>query len=670
MRWFGYCAQAWIAVVLCGIVPFSATHAQEEPVPAMVTVHLQDESPPELPETVVVGRPGNFPGSPLGEDEILSANRTPTSISDTGSSYTVITREAIDRRQQPMVADVLRGTLGVDVTRQGGLDVVRQGGAGSNTSVFLRGANSQHTKVLLDGIPINDPSNPTRGFDFSSLSVDNIERIEILRGPQSVLYGSDPIGGVINIVTLRGDGPTRIRAGAMGGSFGTSQEYFSASGGNERTYFSLSGSYFNTNGISQGNVARGNSERDGFRNGTIGGRVGWNPSESWNVDYVFRYNDARLEIDDFNFGPGAPVIDNLTRANLSHSFLNRIQIQNSAWDDLVRHKVGFSLTDYDRRDTDPGFPGVPAQFLGQTREVDYQFNIQISAENEFTAGASYLQEEGHTLRDALTLDRASQNDAAVYLQDRMTFFERWTHTIGARWDDYNRAGPAQTYRYTSLLKLFDEQTSLHGSIGTGFRAPALAELLFQFGNPALRPETSKGWDVGIERRWLDDLIVTDLTFFRNDFQNLIVFDLNSFTLQNVGQARASGVEFSSALRLTDSTSLTGNYTFTDTVNLDSGTALLRRPRDKAGIGLDHRFNEQRTTLGLYAILVGPRFDTSAAGNVSLPRYTLLNLTGRHQWREHCELFARLDNVLNSHYEEVLGFGTPGFSAFGGVNLFW
>ena len=167
-------------------------------------VDAQDEPSAELPETVVLGRPGNFPAEPLGEGEILSANRTPTSISDTGSSYTVITREAIDSRQQPFVSDVLRGTVGLDVTRQGGLDVVRQGGAGSNTSVFLRGANSQHTKVLIDGIPVNDPSNPTRGFDFSTLSVDNIDRIEILRGPQSVLYGSDPLGGVVNIITVRG----------------------------------------------------------------------------------------------------------------------------------------------------------------------------------------------------------------------------------------------------------------------------------------------------------------------------------------------------------------------------------------------------------------------------------------------------------------------------------
>ncbi|MFM2097106.1 MAG: hypothetical protein RIS70_4230, partial [Planctomycetota bacterium] len=287
-------------------------------------VHAQDEPSAELPETVVLGRPGNFPAEPLGEGEILSANRTPTSISDTGSSYTVITREAIDSRQQPFVSDVLRGTVGLDVTRQGGLDVVRQGGAGSNTSVFLRGANSQHTKVLIDGIPVNDPSNPTRGFDFSTLSVDNIDRIEILRGPQSVLYGSDPLGGVVNIITVRGSGPTRLKASIMGGSYGTTQESITASGGGDRAYFSLSGSYFNSNGISQGNALRGNTEPDGFHNGTVGGRVGFNASEEWNIDYVFRYNDAHLDIDDYNFGPGPPVIDNLLRANLTRAFFQRV----------------------------------------------------------------------------------------------------------------------------------------------------------------------------------------------------------------------------------------------------------------------------------------------------------------------------------------------------------
>jgi vitamin B12 transporter len=364
------------------------------------------------------------------------------------------------------------------------------------------------------------------------------------------------------------------------------------------------------------------------------------------------------------------VIDNLLRANLTRAFFQRVQLQNTAFDDLIRQKVGFNLTNYNRKDTAPDFPGLPDQYLGQTREVDYQFNMLLAANNEVTAGASYLVEDGSSLLGAATLDKASQNDASAYIQDRWTFFDRWVNTIGVRWDNYNLAGPAQTYRYTSLLRFDETNTSLHGSIGTGFRAPSLAELLFQYGNPALRPETSKGWDVGVEQKYFDGLIVTDLTFFRNDFRDLIVFDLQTYSLENVGRARSSGVELSTALQVTERTSLTGNYTFTDTINLDTGDALFRRPRNKAALGLDHRLNEGRTSVGLYGVMVGPRLDTSFTGPVVLPRYTLLNLTGRHQWTESCELFARLDNVLNQHYEEVYGFGVPGFSVFGGVNLFW
>ncbi|MEO2021507.1 MAG: TonB-dependent receptor plug domain-containing protein, partial [Pirellulaceae bacterium] len=233
----------------------------------------QDEPPiVELPETVVPGRPSPFPANPLSTGTLLTPNRSETDANRVGSSYTVINEAEITQTRQSSVAEVLRGKLG--------LDVVRSGGSGGATSIFLRGANSQHTKVLMDGIPINDPSHPNRGFDFSSLSADNIERIEVLRGPQSILYGSDALGGVINIITKRGEGPPSIRASGMGGSFGTARTSLSISGGDQASYYSISGGYSHTDGISAASVLNGNTEPDRHRNGNLSARLGWNLSEN------------------------------------------------------------------------------------------------------------------------------------------------------------------------------------------------------------------------------------------------------------------------------------------------------------------------------------------------------------------------------------------------------
>jgi vitamin B12 transporter len=336
-----FAAQNLFAFLLLTVGTTSLLAADSEPPPVPAETEARGEPLPEIPETTVVGRPGPFPTQPLSDDTLVSPTLTETRRGEAGSAVTVITEQQISQSGQTSVAEVLRGTTGADV--------VRQGSPGSLTSVFLRGANSQHTKVLLDGIPINDPSNATRGFDFSNLQVDDIERIEVLRGPQSVLYGSDAIGGVINIVTKRGQGPTSLRASLMGGSFGTTQESVNVSGGDDRRYYSVSGSYFDTSGISSAAARLGNPERDGYRNGTVAGRFGWTPSDLVNVDYVFRYTDARAEVDDFSFATGLPI-DNLIRKNLSRQFFNRIQLQSFAVDGLVEQRVGFSLADYNRRD--------------------------------------------------------------------------------------------------------------------------------------------------------------------------------------------------------------------------------------------------------------------------------------------------------------------------------
>jgi len=637
-------------------VPVAMSMADEPPAPETAAPAAEDETRvtdvPEAPETTIVGRPGPFPAQPLEEGATLSATRVPTPAAEVGSSLTIIDRQQIEARQSTNVADLLR-----DVPA---LDVVQQGTPGGLTSVFMRGAESRHTKVLIDGIPLNDPSNASRLYDFSYLSTDNVERIEVLRGPQSTLYGSDAVGGVISIVTKRGEGPPTARLDLMGGSFGTSREALSVSGGGTRGHFSLGASYLQSDGFSAADRRNGNTEADLTRAANFSGRMGLTPSQDWDVDYTFRYTDLDAAIDAYDFVLGRPA-DQLNRQNRSKVFLNRVQTRAMTLEGFWEHIVGFSLADYDRRDTLPGPYDVPA-FLGQTRKVDYQGNLAVADWNTLSVGADYLAE------DSQTSVNPAQNDKGVWVQDQLRLWDQWFTTVGFRWDEYSRAGPADTYRITTLYRLPATKTTFHASLGTAFRAPALAELDY---GPNLRPERSKGWDLGIGQPLGDGRLVLDGTYFRNDFTDLIQFDFTTFTLENIGRALSSGVEFTADWQIDDCTALFGSYVYTFTEDLTTGLPLLRRAPHKGRFGIRRRMLEGRGQVLLDCLYVGPREDVGQSPDrTTLSEYWLVNLAGTYDVTQRFQLLARLDNLLDEEYQEVYGYGAARLSFFGGGNVRW
>ena len=465
--------------------------------------------PPVVLDTTDVVAP--FPRNPLSGRAVLSATRTEILREQNGSSVTVITGEQLRQSGQSLLHDALRGTPG--------LNVVRAGSPGQQTSIFIRGTESRHTKVLLDGIPLNDPSSPSRGFDFSNLTVDNIERVEVLRGPQSTLYGSDAIGGVINIVTRRGQGPPKYRFSTMGGRFGTFRQSASVSGSSDRVHYSMGGSFFDSDGFSTAAPRLGNTENDGFRNGNLSGRFGWLASDTTDIDVVLRYTDAEAQIDGYQF-PVGPV-DDLLRKLKNETFAMRTQLRTEMLDGLIEQKVGFSYTRFHRRDTNPGFFGTPA-FDGSTAKFDWQANVLLHettrVRNVFTTGLDYLDEGA----SSTMASRRSLHATGFYLQEHVVVDERWSTVAGARWDRYSVAGGAKTFRVTSRYALEESDTAFHGSIGTGFRAPAINELFDpSLGNLGLRPERSFGWELGVEQPLADGDLVVDVTYFRNDIDDLL-----------------------------------------------------------------------------------------------------------------------------------------------------
>ena len=619
------------------------------------------ESPPVLDTTDVVAP---FPRNPLSGRAVLSSTRTEILREQNGSSVTVITGEQLRRSGQSLLRDALRGTPG--------LNVVRAGSPGQQTSIFIRGTESRHTKVLLDGIPLNDPSSPSRAFDFSNLSVDNIERVEVLRGPQSTLYGSDAIGGVINIVTRRGQGPPRYRFSTLGGRFGTFRQSASVSGGTERVHYSLGGSFFESDGFTTAAPRLGNTENDGFRNGNLSGRFGLLTSDTTDVDVVVRYTDAEAQIDGYEF-PVGPV-DDLLRKLKNETFAMRTQLRTEMLDGLIEHKVGFSYTNFHRRDTNPGLFGTPA-FDGSTAKFDWQANALLYEtarhRNVFTAGLDYLDEGASSTMAA----RRSLHATGFYLQDHVVIDEGWSTVVGARWDRYSKAGSAETYRVTSRYLLDESDSAFHGSIGTGFRAPAINELFDpSLGNLDLRPERSFGWELGVEQPLGDGDLVVDVTYFRNDIDDLIVFQFDGTgpwggRLYNVEQALTAGVETTANLRVSEVTSASLGYTSLEARNRTTDSRLVRRPSNTFRVGLDHRFDDEGVRVGLNYQWVDRRDDFDGAGFVtSLDEYSLLNATVSWEYSDRVQLFARMDNITDETYEEVWGFASPRFAIYAGATI--
>jgi len=610
------------------------------------------------------------------QNVVVTANRIEQPLSRVGDSVTVITAKEQRRSQKTSVSDLLATTPGVTVARNGGL--------GGLSTVFIRGAESHQTVVLIDGVKINDPSQATGAFNFANLIATEYSQIEVLRGPQSTLWGSQAIGGVVNIVTPMPEGPLSGSISAEGGSHETAFVRARAEAGDDRFAWRVAGDYLSSDGISSFDRDLGGVEHDSYRNVGFNVRGIYHITDNASAEIRSTWSDGRSEFDGFP-SPTFSFTDTPEYGN-TEELVTYAGLNLTALDGRFENRFGFSYTDTDRRNLDPSST-VPITFdaYGRTQRWEYQGTLQV---NDAISTVVGLESERSELSSASPTTR-NPNPAplkgdvelnSAYAQLTVTPIHVLTVSAGLRYDDHDAFGEHTTARAAAAWSV-TPSTIVRTSYGEGFKAPTLYQLYSQYGNLNLDAEQAEAWDAGVEQRLFANKVTLGATYFRRDTSDMIDF-VSCFGVtsvrctaqpggyyDNVQQAEAKGVELSFAAQLMERLALTANYTSMKSENVARGStnfgrSLQRRPKETANATLSYEWPVGLTT----AVAVqhaGRSFDDPANTTV-LDGYTLVDFRASYAVTKSLEVYGRVENAFDEDYETVVRYGTLGRTFYGGV----
>ena len=596
---------------------------------------------------------------------VVTATRLPTPESQVASSITVVTADDIAALQTPTLPDVLKLAPG--------LNVVQTGGPGGQTSIFMRGTNSNHVKTFVDGVDVSDPSSANASFDYGQFLTPDIERIEVLRGPQSGLYGGDAIGGVINVITKSGNGPAQLTASVEGGSFDTFNQAIGVSGSADRLHYTANLEHFHageTPVTPLDQLLPGEQRIDDYYdNLTASTKLGYDISDTWDVGFVARYTDTHLRTtgdNEFDFPVTFPDATQSTADTTQ--YYSRLFVHNVAFDGLLDHSIGVAYSNLKTTEFSPD--NGPSEFAGSRVKVDWQGTIRLAAQEHLVLGAEHQ-------RDAISQPiSADINIESGYAELQSGFGESLFDTVSVRYDVNDRFGSKVTYRFAPVYLIKDSGTKLKASVGSGFKAPTLSDLFqsfppFFFANPNLRPETSVGYDAGFEQALLGDTLQFGATYFRNNIKNLIDENADFTSLTNIGRARTDGVESFIAYQPIAAYSARFDYTYTEAFDQDTNLGLLRRPKHKATLRnswhATSRLSLDATILYTGSWIDGNR-DFTNVEPLNSASFTLVNVAGNFEVTDHLSVYARVNNLFDRRYEDPIGFLQPHIGAFAGVKV--
>ncbi len=630
---------------------------------------------------------------PTLDEVVVSVTQTQTHLEDIGgNSVTVITAEDIEDKGYHTVPEIL-GTVP-------GVSMISNGGMGTKSSVIIRGADSKNTLVLIDGVMVNDPSGANRDANLADINLDNVERIEVVRGAMSVMYGSNATAGVINIITRSGSEKPEGYVTAEGGSYGTWKAGAGMSGTVARAGYSLSASTLTRDGFSVADAdndripQNGNTdEKDGYKNLTLSGRVKVDVSDDFHVAASLRYVDSEVELDDYAGGyTGDNISSEWVQDPVSGEGVNTlvpnpagpkhkrseaertwglISATNTFKDKMFESVLTGKFSRSDRQsfdnDNDSWY-----DYNGATNEVSWQGNILFD-NSTLSFGAALFMESMESM--SASVASVDTRTTSLWVQDQLFVTDSLTLIAGARLDDHEAFGQKATFRLAPSYKIQGTGTLLKASFGTGFRSPSLYELYSSYGNPDLSPEESIGWDAGIVQRLADDTVKLELTYFQMDFKERIDYDMMiSRYNQLPGTTQTRGVEVAADWMPTENVTLGVFYAYTHTRGPDD-RRLARRPYNQAGMTATVRFLE-KASVSMDAKWVGERLASPYArdmdGNTveTLGSYTLVNLAASYDFSRRLQLFARVDNLFDRYYEEAFSYATAGLSGYLGVRVRW
>ncbi len=582
------------------------------------------------------------------DDVVVTATRTETNAQKLAASVTVITKEDIANKQPSSLADLLRSVPGLSVKNDGPHSIT--------SGVYIRGMRKYHTKVMINGVALQDTSTPQTTAIISSISLSDIERIEIIRGASSTLYGSNAMGGVINIITRKAEedafsGELGVEAGSHGW-----QKYSALVSGKKGNFdYLFSSEWLSENGISNKTVT---SDNDTYRSLALNGEVGYQITDNLRLSLFGLYNDTDQEYDTEDFFLGT-----IEQGELHHELIQlgtALDAKNII-DGIFDSSLKFSYSRTKRAELES-----PQFYMGKTLETDWQNTININDSNRLVLGMTYTEEKSEADSFGASNHDRYRTDA-YFAQYETEPVNDLFITAGLRHNNHSEFGGETTYSASAAYLIESTGTKLKATWGTGYRAPSLYELNDPFGgDPNLTPETSESWDIGFEQT-VNEKVEFGVSYFENRVSDYIEYPWWDFIYQyvQVSGIKIHGVESYITFKPTDNVNLHFTHTWQHSNNMDQDVSpIIYLPDNKFTADLNWQVNE-KLNLNLNGVYVDKR-KTDYTGGKTLHGYTLLNVAANYQLTDSLEITGRINNILDKDYQESVGYETYGITAYAGL----